>query len=197
MKKLFFILFFSLSIVLIANAQNVVTSNYGSYSSPSLVQESSVGHNNQSDTRIRDFTFNISTKADIYGVTMGFANEDGLGYGVIGASVSTGDSKQFSLSFGYGLDLRNTGDVFMFTVNLYPYAGIMNYDTINDKNEKVNKWKFNYGLSGGVKLGLNVYTSATGAKHYITVGYGIGAPEFETHNMIKNGQWNLGLTIVY
>lgn len=191
MKKLLFIISFTWAFVC-ANAQDVVSSNYGGKSVVAKQQDKTKvsSTDNSSDTRYRDFTLGISDGGNVIGLNTGVSTKDELGYGVVGVGVYTGATSGISLTLGYGLNYRSVGDSWMFVAYVYPYLG-GSYLSTNDKS----KVKFTYGAAGGAKIGYNVYTSAKGGRHFVTVGYGVNAYEFHTKNLFKNGSWQLGLTV--
>lgn len=193
MNKQILLLFIFICTISIINAQNVVSSNYGTKSVAAKEVAKQTNTNNESSgTKYRDFTVGISDSGNTIGLQTGFSKKDNLGYGVVGLGVYTGGLKGVALSLGYGLHFRSVGESFLFLGYIYPYIGCSYlYSKLEDKS----KFEFDYGASGGVKVGYNVYTSAKGNKHFVTVGYGINAGQFKTKDLFKNGAWQLGLTV--
>lgn len=191
MNKQLLLLFVFVCTISSINAQSVVSSNYGTKSVAAKESVTSVSTSNEStETNYRDFTIGISDSGNTIGLNTGFSNKDDLGYGVVGVSVSTGVAKGAALLLGYGLHYRSVGESFLFLGYIYPYLGCSYYKTANK-----SKFDFDYGASGGAKIGYNVYTSAKGNRHFITVGYGVNALQFKTKDLFKNGAWQLGLTV--
>lgn len=193
MNKQILLLFVFICAISNIDAQSVVSSNYGtkSVAAKEAVKQSNT-NNESSETNYRDFTFGISDSGNTISLNTGFSNKDDLGYGVVGLGVCTGGLKGVALSLGYGLHYRSVGDSFLFLGYVYPYLGCSYlYNKLEDKS----KLDFDYGASGGAKVGYNVYTSAKGSKHYVTIGYGVNASQFKTKDLFKNGAWQLGLTV--
>lgn len=106
---------------------------------------------------------------------------------------------------GLGVGAKYLYDPIMVFANVYPYASlslieeITNWEDVFEYNKKPtykSKTKFSYGAQAELGIGLKVYESGNGKKFLVSGGYCIGAPEFKTDNMFKNGVWFAGITVV-
>lgn len=100
-----------------------------------------------------------------------------------------------SCVFGYGAKQRFVYDAFLLQVKVFPYIGLLMTDYYEGKDSK-SDYDFTYGAAGNVSVGLKAWTTSKGNDAFITIGYYIEAPEFKTKNMVKNGSWLFGLTLV-
>lgn len=59
-----------------------------------------------------------------------------------------------------------------------------------------SKEEFTYGLSASIGIGVKVWTTKKGNSAFLTFGYQISAPEFETSKMFDNGKFRAGISFV-
>ncbi len=100
------------------------------------------------------------------------------------------------LSIGLGLVKRAIfGDSFLLQGRVMPYVGFLGTSFKDDSMS--NKDDFAYGARAKADIGFQIYrTKKSNEGLFITFGYRIDAPEFETKNMFENGWWSIGLTVV-
>ena len=105
--------------------------------------------------------------------------------------------------FGIGAGGKYKVGPLLLQGSLYPYAGGYFYSTPEYKTNSQGKVtessktkdKFTYGVSANIGAGVKIFESKSGKGFYLTVGYYCSAPEFETQDMLKYGDWMIGLTI--
>jgi hypothetical protein len=145
-----------------------------------------------------DYLFLLRPKDKVYGIHIGFLNNKYMYCGFDGIG-SWADHGSDITVIGIGWGSKYKQGPLLFQGNIYPYAGLMCYqDSSMDSNNKEKwktKWKFTYGLQASLGFGFNIYTSKKSNNHtYLTIGYYMGAAEFKTDGMVKNGNWVVGLT---
>ena len=146
-----------------------------------------------------DYLFLLRPKDKVYGFHFGFQGNKYI-YGCVdgvGSFADHGGYMNFIVGFGWGSKYKQ--GPLLFQGSIYPYAGYSSYDVetldSNYKIKKKTKKKFAYGIQAFLGFGFNIYTSKKHNNHtYLTVGYYMGAPEFKTDGMVKNGNWMVGLT---
>ena len=151
-----------------------------------------------------DWIFTLRPKDKIYGYHMGA--QCGGKYTYLAGDAYMGDDVS-SFSFGYGWGSKWRSGPLLLQASLYPYAGYYSYsyDNVEIKTDtngriKTNKKRktkdeFTYGVQANMGIGIHVHTGKNyGGKTYLTVGYYMAAPKFETENMVKNGSWMVGIT---
>lgn len=121
-------------------------------------------------------------------------------------SMGFGDLSSYSITLGFGLKKRVViNDFLLVQGKIGPYIGYWGYEVEefdkldrngNPKYEKKNKWEITYGANASVSVGIKLWDTKKGNTTFLTVGYYISAPEFETKNMIDNGSWGLGFTTI-
>ena len=139
--------------------------------------------------------------SEILGLGLG-VNSGKSGYVEMGFGYGLGDIDWFSMAFGFGLQHRIIGENFLLQIKAFPYIGINNFKeaTYNSKTGKMSeddKLEFTYGAQARLEAGLKLYETKKKYRYFLTVGYGISAPEFETKNMFDNGDWYVGITMVH
>lgn len=89
-------------------------------------------------------------------------------------------------------------DLLMIGANLYPYIGLSNADELDltNPNGKRNKTKFTYGARASLLVGFKLFTNKNGNDAFLSMGYTIGAAEFETDGIFKGGMITLGYSII-
>ena len=99
---------------------------------------------------------------------------------------------------GVGLNKRFVFEnIFLIQGRIYPYLGwIKSSNEDYYSGDKKKNTDFTYGAAADINLGIRVYKQSDGTEYFVTGGYYIGAPEFETENMFDNGCWGIGVTIL-
>lgn len=152
----------------------------GTVTEPPVQSEGEVTDSKKKYSDIFDFTFDYDKDAKQFGVMVG---NDHFNMGM-----SFGDNL-FNLTFGYGFGSTYIyDDTFLIKGRLYPYAGFWTYKDDID---------FLYGAAGNIDVGLRLWKTVKGNSGFVTVGYNITAPEFDTTGLFKNGYWGFGISIVY
>lgn len=148
-----------------------------------------------------DFYGSWNKDSEILGIGWGW-NSGKSGYWEMGFGYGLGDIDWLSFALGYGLQHRIIGENFLLQIKAFPYIGINNfkeakYNSETGKTSEDDKFEFAYGAQARLEAGIKLYeTKKSKERLFLTVGYGISAPEFETKNMFDNGDWYVGLTIV-
>ena len=101
-----------------------------------------------------------------------------------------------SCIMGYGAKHRVAFEPFLLQVKMFPYIGLAMSSYYEGKDQK-ESYDFTYGVSANASLGLKIFRTGKGNDLYITAGYYIDAPKFETKDMIENGAWGFGVTFVW
>lgn len=151
-----------------------------------------------------DYSFNLDFD-DPFTIGFGASFDDtrySFLYWGLGLSSYDGDKKNtydnmtfVNVMFGYGAKQRFVYDAFLFQIKAFPYIGLLMTDYYKEKESK-SDYDFAYGAAGNVSVGLKAWTTSKGNDAFITLGYYVEAPKFKTKNMMKNGSWLFGLTIV-
>lgn len=196
MKKLFFLVCTFTMLFGQVSAQHLVADDKNGTSTGVAVNtvntnEATVPKGNYS--MAMDLEYDYSSKLKIHSIGFGYDSRDGGYFKLDGSFGGANGIDLFSMSVGYGLVKRHiAGDVFLIQGKLYPYIG---YSSIEVGDE--SDMEFDYGLSGSLSVGLNIWNTAKGESAFLTAGYYLCAPEFEFGDMFDNGSWGIGLTIVY
>lgn len=149
-----------------------------------------------SPDRGADLYFNFN--GDAIGFGLGF--DMGKYWHLIfrGESYSAHGYESDAYAAGVGLNKRFVfGNFFLVQGRIYPYLGWMK-SSYKDyyTGDKVKDTEFTYGAAADVNFGIRVYKQSDGTEWFVTGGYYIGAPEFETDGMFDNGCWGIGVTIL-
>ncbi len=99
-------------------------------------------------------------------------------------------SSLFKINLGWS-KRKVFNDWFLLQGRLLPYIG---WATVEIEDE--SDTEFTYGASADAQIGFKVYTQKDGTPVFLTGGYRIDAPEFETKNMFDYGYWTVGLTLM-
>ena len=186
MKRLFFSLL-SVMLFAFAQAQSVESGNTPQTDSDKTVTTAAT-------ESYSDYHVGWSDKAEILSFRFGGGPKNG-GYFTMGYDWGFGDISIFDLYIGYGLHKRVFfGDSFLIQGKIWPYLG---FSMISYEGETESEYDFIYGASAQLEAGLKMYTTKKGNDLYLTVGYDITAPEFDTDGMIDNGTWQLGVTMKF
>lgn len=197
MKKVFLMVAF-LMCGIMANAQ-VVSTDYNSV----ITDENPVETSSESDvSSYSDINASYSSKTKTLSLNFGSGSANSLFYWKMGYSYCFDDYYRYSGILGLGIHKRAIiNDTFLVQGILYPYAGYSSYEyaTYDSRGNtsKDSKSEFTYGAQANIAAGIKLWTTKKGTRGFITVGYYIGAPEFETEGMFDNGEWAFGLTIAY
>ena len=147
-----------------------------------------------------DFYASYSSKAKSIG--FGFGSDLGkYSYMNISYVIGTGDHSSSIVSIGGGLKHRHLfNDLFLVSAHLYPYIGISIGEEAKENSKGKIVWedktKFTYGACANITGGIKIHTSKKNKRTFLTLGYYMAAPEFETSNMVKSGSWLIGLTVM-
>ncbi len=151
----------------------------GTVTDPSAQSEGEATDSKKKYSDIFDFTLNYDSDSKVFGYRMG---NDHFNMGM-----SLGDDL-FNLTFGYGFGNSYIfDDTFLIKGRLYPYIGFLSYG---------DELEFLYGAAGNLDLGLRLWKTAKGNSGFVTFGYNITAPEFDTTGLFKNGYWEVGISVV-
>ena len=156
-----------------------------------------------------DFIFTLRPKDKIYGFHWGCQVRGKYFY--FAEDMYWGkDLNPATYALGLGLGSKWHSGPLLLQGSLYPYAGLYMFEynipkvtitsrgNIYQTTETKTEYKFAYGVHANFGLGLHIYTrKTTGSKTYLTVGYYMTAPEFETVNMVENGSWMVGITTTW
>lgn len=194
MKKVF--LMIAVFVCGIGAKAQVVSTDYNSV----ITDENHVEAKSEGDvTSYSDLNVSYSSKNKNLSINMGSGSANSLLYWKMGYSYCFGDYSAYSGILGVGIHKRAIiNDNFIFQGILYPYIGYQSYEVykVNSKGNSSKEFKneFTYGAAGNIAAGVKLWTTKKGTKAFLTVGYYILAPEFETEGMFDNGEWALGLT---
>lgn len=131
-----------------------------------------------------------SDETEVFSYRMG--GQGSLGYLTSGMDFGFGDVSLVNGYLGYGIKKRfYMNDVFLIQAAVWPYAGF-SMITVDDESE--SEYDFLYGISAQIEAGIKIFTTKKGNDLYLTIGYNITAPEFETENVVENGTWQIGVT---
>lgn len=162
--------------------------------------ETSTTESPKSEVSCGDFLLTLQSESELLGLDMGF---DMNKYALLNMDMEfgVGDYEWFSLRFGYGLKKRYIDDSFIFSAKLYPYVAFNLYDEFSYNMETGNMIEksteeISYGAAASIEGGFKIYkTKKSKETLYLTIGYKISAPEFETKGMFDYGTLCFGLSI--
>ena len=101
------------------------------------------------------------------------------------------DIEAEAYTFGLGLNKRHPfGNLFLISGRIYPYLGWAKLSNDDEKNTE-----FTYVLSADISFGIRLFKGKN-EDWYLTGGYYITSPEFETEGMFDNGSWGIGLSVL-
>ncbi len=186
MKKLFLLAFAMCLSTSVINAQVFVGNSNEQVTTESLTKkttnttttEQAATGSNKKYKSITDYAVDLNFDSKIYGFSVGGDN--------VNFQMAFGEDI-YSATLGIGFGGTHIGNGYLIKGRLYPYAG---YGSYGDDSE------FLYGAAANISLGVKVWTTKKGNSAYLTFGYQVIAPEFETSNMFDNGSWGVGLSIV-
>jgi hypothetical protein len=180
MKKLVFSL---LSVMVFAFAQAQVSNSVdGANAGNATVAKGDGG---------ADYFVGWSDEAEVFSFRVGSQNSGSLGYFTLGMDFGFGDVSLYNYYLGYGIKKRYyMNDAFLIQAAVWPYAGLSSV-TVDNESE----YDFLYGISAQIEAGIKIFTTKKGNDFYLTIGYDMAAPEFETENVVENGTWQLGVTM--
>lgn len=140
-----------------------------------------------------DFLFGWSDNANAFSFKVGGGVENG-GYFNIEYVASIGEQVSVSNFYlGYGLQKSFLkSDSFLIYAKIWPYIG---YTDVEYDYGSESEMDFTYGASAQLEAGTKIYTFKDKTLLYLTVGYDIIAPEFETEGIFENGTWRAGVTV--
>ena len=149
-----------------------------------------------------DYYGSWNKDTEILGLGFGSNLGNSSGYMEMGFHIGLGDIDWTSYAFGLGLQHRIVGENFLLQIKAFPYIGFNNfkeakYNSKTGKMSEDDKFEFAYGAQARLEAGLKLYETKKKNRVFLTVGYGISAPEFETENMFDNGDWYVGITLVH
>lgn len=106
-----------------------------------------------------------------------------------------------SFKFGLGLNKRLINENFLLQVKAFPYIGLLFYDveTYNPETDTTSseiETDFTYGAQARLEAGVKLFETKKNNSVFVTLGYEITAPEFETKNMFDNGCFVFGITLI-
>ena len=144
-----------------------------------------------------DYSINLSFN-DPFELGLGIGFDTGkYGYGYLGGNLAIFDNYEISsisnFAIGFGGKQRFRTDAFILTIKAFPYIGLLSTNYKEDKTD----YDFTYGATANISAGIKMWTTSKGNDAFITIGYCINAPEFETKDLLKNGLWQFGLTLVF
>lgn len=196
MKKRLLTLALGIATCFTLSAQVLVTSEGEQIKSVST-EEGSAGRYSHA----ADYYGSWNKDSEILGLGLG-VNLGKISYMEFGFSLGLGDIDWSSGKFGLGLQKRFISDNFLLQVKAFPYIGMnyfeeSKYDSKTDNITKDDKYEFTYGAAARLEAGIKLFETKKKNRFFLTVGYGISAPEFETENMFDNGDWYFGITLVH
>lgn len=184
------------------NNMESASSTYDNNGKPQNTQSYFDGTNYSSLlTEGRDVFLSYSPDAKLYGI--GFSqdiNKYFMGYFDMVSNLKFGknDSSTMLGTIGVGIKQRYCfNDMLMLNIKMFPYVGISGYDYINEKRKEDFKTELTYGARAEASIGFKLFTNKNGNDVYLTLGYMIGAAEFETADMFKTGMIKLGYSIIF
>lgn len=153
------------------------------------------------DVSYTDYNASFSSESKTIGLRLGYGSESSPLYFTYSMALGYGDYSSYSTTVGVGVHQHYISNKFIIMGRIFPYLGYLSYKTpeVNDKGKvtKKDKDKFTYGAMANASIGYQLWTTKKDTRGFITVGYVISAPEFETEDMFKNGEWTLGVTVAY
>lgn len=181
----------------IMNEKGEISGNYASGGSSQPVTDSS------SASYPRGAVFNTRFDENYFGWDIGW-DIGKMWHLNFGMDVSSPKAPGVSIdtniySIGFGWSKRAVlGDWFLLQGRIYPYMGWgsynKNYQSSKIKDEE--KTEFTYGARADAQIGFRIIKQKDGTQWFLTGGYTISSPEFETKNMFDNGVWGIGITII-
>ena len=148
----------------------------------STADEQATANTNKKYEDITDYSVELDFDSKIYGIGIG---SDNFSFGM-----SFGDGYSGGI-LGGGFGDTYVKDNFLLKGRLHPYLGIFRTDYGGESKEE-----FTYGLSASIGIGVKVWTTKKGNSAFLTFGYQISAPEFETSKMFDNGKFGVGISFV-
>lgn len=158
--------------------EQVTTKSLTKKTTTTTTTEQAATGSNKKYKSITDYAVDLNFDSKIYGFSVGGDN--------VNFQMAFGEDI-YSATLGFGFGGTHIGNGYLIKGRLYPYAG---YGSYGDDSE------FLYGAAANISLGVKVWTTKKGNSAYLTFGYQVIAPEFETSNMFDNGSWGVGLSIV-
>lgn len=148
--------------------------------------------NSSSKKMYVDYLGGWSDKTETFSLKFGIGSDNGAHFvlGIAGSNYAHFSTTNYHAGFGLQKSFIKS-DYFLMKANIWPYIG---WTTLEYDNEDKSETDFTYGASAQLEAGLRVYREKDGTDWFITVGYGITAPEFETKDIIENGSWLVGIT---
>lgn len=148
----------------------------------STADEQATANTNKKYEDITDYSVELDFDSKIYGIGIG---SDHYSFGM-----SFGDG-YYSGILGVGFGDTYVKDNFLLKGRLHPYLGLLSTDYGGESKEE-----FTYGLSASIGIGVKVWTTKKGNSAFLTFGYQVSAPEFETSKMFDNGKFGVGISFV-
>lgn len=181
MKKIFIALIFGLSISSTLNAQTAQDSI-----STTQTEEKKYYPGIDIYTQFQEDLFG-------FGFDLKTGKIWGGGFDFNWGNYSWGSTNQISVAWGL-IKRAVFGDSFLLQGRVMPYIGWLG---TSFKEDIAGEDDFAYGARAKADIGFQIYrTKKSNEGLFITFGYRIDAPEFETKNMFENGWWSIGLTVV-
>lgn len=148
----------------------------------STADEQATANTNKKYKDITDYSVELDFDSKIYGIGIG---SDHYSFGM-----SFGDGYCSNI-LGVGFGDTYVKDNFLLKGRLHPYLGLLITDYGGESKEE-----FTYGLSASIGIGVKVWTTKKGNSAFLTFGYQVSAPEFETSKMFDNGKFGVGISFV-
>lgn len=150
-----------------------------------------------------EYLFLIRPKDKTYGYHMGYNYPSHLCIAIDLSYCFAKDAYVGCVTFGIGAGGKYKIGSILLQGNIYPYAGINSYSVpeikVNSTGKTTSSSKtktdFMYGIAADIGAGLKIYENKSGGGTYLTVGYYCAAPKLETQDMVKNGDWMIGITV--
>lgn len=223
MKHVKMILFFVLASLILSSCATLVGGRVGNavyqnakeqqkssaYASDSIGRADNVMQTNATPQNAafkgNDIGISYNSDSKVGGISFG-SDLGKNGYMKYGFNAGFGDIDLYSGTFGIGLKKRYVmNDAFLIQGMIYPYIGYgstsykvldsySNYGTPIYETKTDND--FLYGAAANLSLGIKLWNTKKGNSTFLTVGYYISAPEFETKNMFDSGSWGIGFTTI-
>lgn len=150
-----------------------------------------------------DYYVDWNDDAEILGIGIG---RDISKYGYLEFNLSKGFkfTKDITGTLGIGLVKRLMYNPLLIQFKIYPYIAASGgskkiINPVTDKMESTGtKFDFTYGAIGKLEAGLKLFQTKKNNAVYFIAGYEIGTPEFDFNkDILKNGTWCFGLTIIH
>lgn len=159
--------------------------------------------NSSSTSYPRGAVFNTRFDENLFGMDIGFDMGEmwhlNLGMDVSSFKISGARVETNLYSIGFGWSKRAVlGDWFLLQGRIYPYMGWGSHNTnyFSSKTKDEEKTEFTYGARADAQIGFRIIKQKDGTQWFLTGGYTISSPEFETKDMFDNGVWGIGITII-